>query len=310
MVVRRFCDLNVQESSSYVDNLENIKQLVSLGYTVVALNRHYGLPKKEKEKNKRSPNEISTAEEAKKFVAQAKQLHDRLKADIEKLRSNQVGQSKSNTENDLVIPEKFQLLSRLTFDLDHVDQLSYLRSHSNKTIMAAFDVIAVNPKCEKCFRSLMEGKLDFDIVSFTMADRLPFRLDHHQVGLGTSKGLVFEIAYTTAIKSQSLRKYVFSNSQNLTSKTKHGKGIIITSGGESKMDFRAPSDVANLSNLFGLKGSFGLDAVSNTAMKAVTHALLRRDTFKGAVKVEYVGENTCEGEIKNEEGPPKKKMKV
>jgi len=339
MVVQQFCDLNVQVSSSYPQNLANVKQLISLGYTVVALNRHYGVPRKEHQKGKKNPKEKSSSEEANIYVQEVKTLHESLKTDIEKIRTNQVSiqagenEASSNTvddqtekpvttndDNELRVPEKFKLLSRVTFELESIDQLSYLRSPSNKLIMETFDLIAVYPKCEKCFRSLMEGKLEFDIVTFPMEDKLPFKLDRHQIGLGTSKGLTFEVNYSAAIKSQSLRKYVFMNSQSLVSKTKRAAGVIVNSGGECRMDFRAPPDVANLCNLlFGMNdGALGLHAVSSTPRKMITRALLRRETFKGAVRVEKIVEE--EGEQSKEDGdgkrvelyeePPAKKKKV
>lgn len=327
---RIYCDLNVTESSSYQDNLDNVKQLVSLGYTMVALNRHYGLPKKEsgtgtnnnknnKKNNSNPSNAIgkSAMDEAKKFVDEAQTLHKRLNSDIEKLRGSTIiladeqdtAANQSNVkEAELVVPEKFRLLSRVTLDLDNVEQLNYLRSRSNKLIASSFDLVAVNPRCEKCFRSLMELKFDaLDIVAFDLSDRLPFKFDRHQVGLGTSNGLFFEVQYGTAIRSQTLRKYVFSNSQQLTSRTKRGAGVIVTSGGESKMDFRAPPDVANLTSLFGLKGmDSGLDTVSTTARKCVRRALLRRETFKGAVRVEKMEEEADRAGAE----PASKKLRV
>lgn len=109
------------------------------------------------------------------------------------------------------------------------------------------------------------------------------------LGVGMRKGIVLEVSYSSAIRSLSLRRYIFMNAQHLVSITKRGKGVIISSGGgDSVMDFRSPQDVANLSNLFGLSGSACLDAVSTTAMKCVDHATIRRDTFKGAVKIEQV----------------------
>ena len=298
--------MNVTESSSYLDNLDNVKQLISLGYTFVALNRNYGFPRKEREKSKRNPHEESTMEEANRFVEGAKRLHDRLNDDIEKLRLNPVSNDPTNTpDSGLVVPDKFRLLSRVTLDIENLNQLSYLRSPSNKLVTSFFDLVAVNPKCEKCFRSMMEGKYAFDIVSFPPAEKIPFKLDRHQLGLGTSNGLVFEISFGLAIRSQSLRKYVFANSIILTSRTKRGAGVIVTSGGESRMDFRAPPDVANLaSTLFGLKGSAGLDAISVTSRKCIVRALLRKETFKGALKVEKIETEDEEGE------PPLKKLKV
>lgn len=316
MVQRTFCDLNVTEHSNYHENLENVKQLISLGYTFVALNCHYGTPLKEREKTKKNQHEKSSMDVAKQFVDDAKKLHERLNNDIRNLRTSNratdhttVTNTTSAVDSDLVVPENFRLLSRVTLDVENQEQLSFLRTSSNKLIITSFDLVAVNPKCEKSFRSIMEGKFDFDIVSLApTAERIPFKLDRHQIGLGTGNGLVFEISYGLAIRSQSLRKYVFTNAQNLTSRTKRGAGVIVTSGGETRMDFRAPSDVANFaSTLFGLKGSAGLDAISIASRKCIVRALLRKETFKGAVRVEKL--DTTD-EVHEGGEPPLKKMRV
>lgn len=133
------------------------------------------------------------------------------------------------------------------------------------------------------------------------------------IGLGFRRGIVLEILYSGAIRSQSLRRYVFMNAQLLVSRTKHAKGVIVSSGGgDSVMDFRSPQDVANLSNLFGLTGQSCLDAVSTTGVKCVDHATLRKQTFKGAVKIEQVSEleeqHQFEGD--EQEGPVSKKQKM
>ena len=314
MVQRTFCDLNIIEHSNYNENLENVKQLISLGYTFVALNRHYGTPRKEREKSKKNPHEKSSMDEARYYVDEAKRLHERLNKDIQKLcTTNRVSHhnpsentSSAATDSDLVVPDNFRLLSRVTLDIENQEQLSFLRNSSNKLLISSFDLIAVVPKCEKSFRSIMEGKLDFDIVSLApSAEKIPFKLDRHQIGLGTGNGLFFEISYGLAIRSQSLRKYVFTNAQNVTSRTKRGAGVLVTSAGETRMDLRSPSDVANLSStLFGLKGSAGLDAISVTSRKCIVRALLRKETFKGAVRVEKLDECRQGGE------PPSKKMRV
>lgn len=130
------------------------------------------------------------------------------------------------------------------------------------------------------------------------------------------KGVVLEILYSSAIKSLSLRRYIFMNAQNFVFKIKHGQGVIVSSGGgDSVLDFRSPQDVANLSNLFGLTGAACLDSVSTTCMKCVDHANLRKLTFKGAVKVEDVVK--AQSEIHNDDKdngddipPVRKKQKL
>lgn len=296
--MRVFCDLNVIEQKNYQQNLSNVKQLVELGYHTIALNRTYELPVKEKGgKDKKNDNQQQN--NVSKYISGMKNLLNKITDDIMKLQTESFD-----------VPKHFKVLSRLTINITEQDQLTYFRTPLLKPLLENFDLIAIHPKTEKVFRSLMEGKVDFDIVAFPTDYKVEFPLSRHLVGLGMNKGLVFEVNYSNAIKSQSLRRYVFMNAQMLISKTKHGQGVILSSGGDTPLDFRSPQDIANLSTLFGLTGSSGLDSVSLNAMKCADHAAIRRLTFKGAVKVEKITESEAVKESEDDyEEPTCKKRK-
>ena len=285
-----FCDLNVIESLSYPENLSNVKQLVTLGYSVIAINRiqnvFEGGLKKTNNDEKRKRNE--------KFVADInsiKSLIIRITDDINKLK-----------DSEFKVPSDFKLLSRLTFPLENFDQIPMLRNGSYKELFDAFDIISAIPGNEKMFKTVVEGKIDVDIISLPLEYKLEFKPTHNLVALAASRDLTFEICYSSAIKSASLRKCIFSNGKQLVKKTKHAKGIILCSGGNTRMDFRSPHDVANIANLFDIKGAHCLNSVRKNAHVAVSHAYSRKYTFKGILMVEEITEELSEE-------PPSKKLK-
>lgn len=267
-----FCDLNVRESSQFIENLANVKQLISLGYNCVAINRIHPIPEN-KTKDSSAVGYVNTMRNL------LQKLNDALNI------------IKESANEDLVIPSNFKLLSRLTIPLNSVDQLGFLRRSYFNQIFNGFDLIAIVPENEKVFKSLMEGKFDIDIVSLAMEGKLRFKPTKESMGLGMSKEYAFEVCYSTAIKSVSLRKYIFQNGKQLVGKTKKGRGIIFSSGGNCWMDFRSPLDIVNLANLFDLKDSACYDVVKLNCERVVAHSVLRKTTFKGMASVEICNED-------------------
>ncbi|XP_002158830.1 ribonuclease P protein subunit p30 [Hydra vulgaris] len=269
-----FCDLNVIESLSYTENLLNVKQLITLGYSVVAINRIQnvfdGLKKKINNEEKRKRKETVNDD-----IFSIKNLIQRLTDDINKLQ-----------DPEFNLPKDFKLLSRLTFPLENFDQIPMLRNDFYKELFDAFDIISVIPGNEKMFKALVDGKIDVDIISLPLENKLEYKPTHNLVSLATSRDLTFEICYSAAIKSVSLRKSIFSNGKQLVQKTKHARGIVLCSGGSTRMDFRSPHDVANIANLFDLKGAHCLNSVRKNAHIAISHAFSRKYTFKGILMVE------------------------
>jgi len=283
---RRYYELNVIESSSINENVSNIKQLIKLGYHVVCINRKMKSPEKvNKNTPKMSSNEIHSFSNA----------IEKLKEEVESL--------KTLPDLDFIIPEDFQLLSRLTVDLENTDQIRLLRNTPYKEILNDVDIIAICPKDEDVFKVLAEGKVDCDIISFQLEEDLDYRPTREMIGLASAKNISYEISYSHAIKSISLRKYIFKNGISLVQRSKRGKNIIMSCHGMNPLDFRSPQDVINLAHLFQINDNICHDVVSKNCMDVITHAKLRKLTFKGAVAVEKISEE-------EEDVPARKKQKV
>merc|ERR1712180_116954 len=124
---RRYCELNLLESTSTVTNIQNIKKLIKLGYNVVAINRKMKAPTSvNKNTQKLSDSEIHS------FTRSVEKLKNAIE-ELKQGKTDATTTSKSDptsttrtvteiTEADFVIPNDFELLSRVTVELDTSDQ--------------------------------------------------------------------------------------------------------------------------------------------------------------------------------------------
>jgi len=88
------------------------------------------------------------------------------------------------------------------------------------------------------------GHFDADIVSIDLGARA-FKIKNGPVNLALSRGMVFEIRYSPAIRDQAARKNLFVSAAALIKITK-GKNILLSSDAQAVLELRAPADVINM----------------------------------------------------------------
>jgi len=304
---RRYCELNLLESSSPATNIQNIKKLIKLGYNVVAINRKMNPPTNV---NKNTPK-LSDSE-----IHSFARSVEKLKRTIEELKQNKTetttrsetnttsgGLSTKTIDMDFVIPDDFELLSRLTVELDTPEQGRLLKSSPYKDMLDDVDIIAVTPNSEGVLKSMTEKKIDFDIVSLHLENELPFQVTRQTIKMIVDLKFAFEISYGHAIKSASLRKYIFQNGRLIVQRSKRSKGVILSCHGDHCLDFRSPRDVVNMAHLFDIADNVSHDVVSKNCWDVIAHAQLRKHTFMGAVVVEEIPQSD---KIQEDEVPAKK----
>ena len=290
--MRKFCELSVKESPLLQQNVDNVRQLVELGYQTVAINFHHPEPKKQEKDEKMNPKD---------FIQKKNNLLNHVNNGLKQL---------EELTNEFKIPDNFRLLSRINFEISTPDQIRCLRGGCYAEILKQFDLISLNPQNEKVFRMIMDGKISTDIVSFHLQNDFEFRITNEIISVGVKRGIYFEICYSPMINSQILRKYIIKNGRLLVSKIKRSKGVILSSGGECVMDFRAPTDVVNMADLFSIKGDSCYDVVEANCQRAINHSLTRRKTFHGAVMVEKIEKIEKMEESLESKEPNIKKMKM
>merc|ERR1712193_121873 len=289
---RRFCELNVVESSSNNSNLQNIKQLLKLGYHAVAINREMKPPKNvNKNTPKMSNSEIHSF--AQSMVKLQQMVNELKKAATPPPTTTTTATTTPSittkatksaaTDTDFIVPDDFELLSRITVELDNPGQGRLLKSSPYKDMLNDVDIIAICPTSEAVLKSILEGRIECDIIALRLENELPFNLTTKTIALATRLNLSFEISYGHAIKSVSLRKYILQNGRMLAQRSKRARGLIMSCNGDNYLDFRSPRDVINLAHLFDVSDNVSHDVVSKNCWAAITHAKLRKHTYLGAV---------------------------
>jgi len=309
---RRYCELNLLESTSTVTNIQNIKKLIKLGYNVVAINRKMKAPTSvNKNTQKLSDSEIHSfarsVEKLKKAIEELKQGKTDATTTSKSNPTSTTQTPTEMTEADFVIPNDFELLSRVTVELDTSDQGRLLKSSPYKEMLDDVDIIAVSPNSEAVFKNIADKKIEFDIVSLHLENELPFQLTRQMIRMIVDLKFAFEISYGHAIKSASLRKYIFQNGRLIVQRSRHSKGVIISCHGDNCLDFRSPRDVVNMAHLFDVADNVSHDVVSKNCWDVIAHAKLRKHTYMGAVTVEEV---TQSSKIQEDEVPAKKRKIV
>jgi ribonuclease P/MRP protein subunit RPP1 len=112
---------------------------------------------------------------------------------------------------------------------------------------------------------------------------LPFRLKFATIGQAIARGIYFDIQYSPLFSSPSTKKNWVSNTAALV-RASQGKNLVISSGAESAIHMRSPTDIANLCILFGLKPQAAKESMSKHYLSALLHAETRRKTYRGSIK--------------------------
>ena len=298
---RLYCELNLLESPSQETNIKNIKQLIKLGYNVVTVNRNMDPPAQLNKKTpKLSDTEIHSFADS---MTKLKTIVENLKKGEQKT-STKTATTTSDIE-DFSVPDDFKLLSRLTVEMETAEQGRLLKLSPYKDMLDNVDIIAISTKNEGVFKSIMERKIDCDIISLNLEGDLSFNVTSKLVGMATKDlNLAFEISYGDAIKSMSLRKSIFQNGRLLVQRTKRARGMVMSCRGDHCLDFRSPLDVVNMAHLFDVEDNVSHDVVSKNCWDVIAHARLRRHTYLGAVVVEEIAKQCVDAEG---HGPAKKR---
>ena len=180
------------------------------------------------------------------------------------------------------------LLTRLTLTISDTSQ-----NHRLSDLSKSYSLLALRPTNEKSFQ-LCCGSLDCDIISVDFSQRLPFILKFKTVSSALQRGIRFEICYSPAVVGDSnARRNVISGATSLIRATR-GKSIILSSEAKTALGLRAPYDVMNLAQIWGLGQERGKEAVCEEADRVVRLARLRRESYRGAISIIDSGRPTEE----------------
>lgn len=152
------------------------------------------------------------------------------------------------------------------------------------TMMKTYDLIAMRPLTDKAFSNVCLS-LDIPIISIDLTQYLEFIFRPKPCMAAVSRGVRFEINYAQALNADSRGRANFiSNATNLIRATR-GRGIMLSSEAKSALQLRAPADVVNLLNVWGLGNEKGMEGVGNIPRSVVVNEGMKRTGFRGVVDI-------------------------
>ncbi|KKF94966.1 Ribonuclease P protein subunit p30 [Ceratocystis platani] len=181
-------------------------------------------------------------------------------------------------------PRHPTILRRATVILDDPAQ-----NHRLQTLVPLYDILAVRPTSEKAFLSACLNIQDFPLISLDLTQRHPYPFRPKPCMTAISRGLRFEVCYAEMVRGAdpALKATWVANFVSLVRATR-GRGIVISSGareGGRALDLRAPVDLVNLLEVFGLQRERGSEAVREVPRGLVVNEGIKRTGFRGVVNV-------------------------
>ncbi|KAL6837053.1 PHP domain-like protein [Trichoderma camerunense] len=165
------------------------------------------------------------------------------------------------------------------------------------SLVSVYDLLAIRPLTEKAFQNACLT-LDIPIISLDMSQHFPFYFRPKPCMAAVSRGVRFEICYSQALTAADPRGRAnfISNATNLIRATR-GRGIIISSEAKSAFGLRAPADIVNLFNVWGLQSEKAMEGLRTIPRSVVVNEGMKRDGFRGVINiVQVIKKDAVEGD--------------
>ncbi|OTA05792.1 hypothetical protein A9Z42_0064970 [Trichoderma parareesei] len=264
--------------------LQTLTTAHSLGYTTVALNHTLELP----------------------FPANPTAPFPSLPSSS----STSTSTSSSSSASPKALPH---ILHRATLPLADPSASNYRLP----SLTSVYDILAIRPLTEKAFQNACLT-LDIPLISLDMAQHFPFYFRPKPCMAAVARGVRFELCYAQALSPNDARAraHFISNATSLIRATR-GRGIIISSEAKSAFGLRAPVDVVNLFNVWGLQSEKAMEGLRTIPRSVVVNEGLKRDGFRGVINIVQVakkpaaaeGEQTDDQSSAAEQGGKRKNQK-
>ncbi|KAI1177322.1 RNase P subunit p30 [Nemania sp. FL0916] len=274
-------DLNIVWSphASAAELERTLRFSASLGYTVVALNHTIGAP-----------------------------IPPLLTNPIPKFDSPAPTSSSTSSAPPPKMPT---VLRRATLVLSENKQ-----HHRIPQLAAEYDIVAVRPVTEESFAAACNSLDHVSLISLDLTARQPFRFRPRPCMWAVDRGLRFEVCYAQALQGPApthvlaskgtkesyggggaggpdarARATFIGNLAALVRATR-GRGIVISSEAQSVLGLRAPADVVNLFNVWGMSTDRAKEGLGMIPRSVVVNEGIKRNGFRGVVEIV----NLAEGE--------------
>ncbi|XP_003748324.1 ribonuclease P protein subunit p30 [Galendromus occidentalis] len=169
---------------------------------------------------------------------------------------------------------RLRLLSRLSGKITDNQQAHKLQ---HDTVSSDYDIIAAYPTTDGLLNSvIVHGGVD--IIYYPLLERCTWP-KYSSISFATSKGILFELPYTTLMADQ--RITALKNMRRLTLRDK--KGFIFSSNATSPDMIRGPLDVSFLGHMLDLNADLSRRLVWDGPEAVIVHAETRGRKERGSV---------------------------
>ena len=166
-----------------------------------------------------------------------------------------------------------------------------------------YDILAVRPLTKDAFHNACLN-LDVPIISLDFTQHFPFHFRPKPCMAAVNRGVRFEICYGQVLDPSidaRARANFISNVTSLVRAT-CGRGIILSSEAKSALLLRAPADVVNLMNVWGLSNDKGLESLRSIPRGVVVNEGIKRTGFRGVIDMVKLPDNgTSDGSTAGKE---------
>lgn len=164
-------------------------------------------------------------------------------------------------------------------------------NHRLPALAQAYDILALRPTNEKAFLLACTSLDNFSIISLDLTIRYPFHFRPKPFMTAIRRGIRFEICYAQAVQDGGAdkRRNFISNTLGIVRATR-GRGLIVSSEAKSVLSIRAPADVQNLLNVWGMEQERAREALTVTPRSVVVNERMRRTSYRGIIDVVEGGE--------------------
>ncbi|KAG9233159.1 RNase P subunit p30-domain-containing protein, partial [Amylocarpus encephaloides] len=186
-------------------------------------------------------------------------------------------------------PTNTTLLRRCTLSFHDPSQNPRLSA-----LAPAYDILAVRPTgvSDKAYLHACLSMPEISLISLDLAQRFSFHFKPKPLMTAINRGVFIEICYGQALNAdRDGRRNFIGNVLSIVRATK-GRGIVISGGCEGVGGVRAPGDVVNLLNVWGLGRERGMEALGVNPRGVVVNEGIKRRGFRGVVDVVYGGERS------------------
>lgn len=186
---------------------------------------------------------------------------------------------------NITVPRDMHLLTRCTLTITDPSH-----NHRLRELSSAYDMLALRPTNLATLDRACLSYTDYSILSLDLTVRYTFHFKQKTLMTAVNRGVRIELCYAQlTMGDANQRRNVIANVMSIVRATK-GRGLVISSEARGVLGVRAPADVGNLLDVWGLGRERSGEAMGLNARSVVVNEALKRTSFRGVVDVIDGGE--------------------